>query len=272
MTRISFALLALGLVTSVARPQPRPGEDLTGYRPLSEAAAVKVVPSEGGPGRTPYLGAAVGRGADGRAVVEDVQPGSPAAKAGLRTGDVIGRVGGQAVETPQAFREWLQTHRAGDTIALGLVRDGAPTVLTATLAAVSRPMRLGAAAAPLGLALAEEKSGKGIFVESIQKDSPAAAAGLKVGDLVLSLDGAELSRPSRLAEIVAERRAGDVLALAVTRGGRPMEVKVTLAAERPRPGSAANAVWTGAALRVKGAFSVPALQSVLVGAGVDLGG
>ncbi|MDY3556187.1 PDZ domain-containing protein [Gemmata sp. JC717] len=250
MTRICFALLAFSLMTSAARPQPKPADDVAGYRTLAEATTAKVVAPKGGPGRVPYLGAAVAAAADGRAVVEDVQPGSPAAKAGLKTGDVVVRVGENAVKTPQAFREWLQSYRAGDVVTLGVSRDGKTTDLTAALAAVSRPMTRGGGAAPIGVTLVEDKSGKGIFVETVQKDSPAASSGLKAGDLVLSLDGAEMSRPSRLGELIAERRAGDVITFAVTRDGKPAEVKVTLAAERSRSGAGVTAVWTGPSLRL----------------------
>src|SRR5205823_1562966 len=93
-----------------------------------------------GPGQTGYLGVAVVRDVKGRLVVEDVSPDAPGAKAGLKAGDVITHVGDQAVNTPQAFREWLQTHTPGTAVKIGYVRNDKAGTASAMLAATSRPM------------------------------------------------------------------------------------------------------------------------------------
>ena len=67
---------------------------------------------------------AVERDKEGRLVIDAVQPESPGAKAGLKKGDIITHVGEQAVKSPEAFREWLQTHGPDESIKLGLLRDG----------------------------------------------------------------------------------------------------------------------------------------------------
>ncbi|HUR53277.1 MAG TPA: PDZ domain-containing protein [Gemmataceae bacterium] len=255
MTRTCFSLFAFGLMASNVLPQTPPADDLSGYRPVAEATPAKVTATTTARTRIAYLGASVVRAADGRPVVEDVQPGSPAAKAGLKVGDVIEKVGEQAVKTPTAFREWLLVRAPGDAVTLGVTRDGKASEIKATLTTASRPMELGTnAAAPVGATLVEEKGGKGIVVESVRADSAAAAAGLKVGDVVLTLDGAELSRPSRLTEMVTERRAGDAIAFGVTRDGKPLTLKAVLAAaDRPRfggGGGSGSTVWTAPSLRL----------------------
>ncbi|OWK37461.1 PDZ domain-containing protein [Fimbriiglobus ruber] len=256
-TRLAGFALGIGLLTASApfggaQQVPAQTGDLSGYRPVAEATVSKAAPAAGRrEGHTAYLGASVGRGSDGRLVVEEVQPESPAATAGLKKGDMIDKIGGHAVKTPQAFREWLLVHSPGDAVAIGVVRDGKPSDLSAKLVAASRPMQAGRPARPqVGVTLTE-KMGKGIVVESVAANSPAALAGLTVGDVVISLDGQEMSRTSRLAEIVAEKRAGDTLTFGVTReGGKPQELKATLAADAGRSAAPGPIVLTGPALRL----------------------
>ena len=253
MTRTCFMLFAFcSALPALAFPVPKlpPSvEGMPGYRAVADATVAKLAASSGS-GRSAYLGAAVGRATDGRPVVEDVQPNSPAAKAGLKVGDLIEKVGDQPVKTPAAFRSWLQIRSPGDSLAVGVVRDGAKLELKATLTTTSRPMKPGTTAAPLGVTLVEEKGGKGILVESVSPNSPAASAGLKAGDVVLTLDGQEMSRPTRLNDVLAERRAGDSLAFGVTREGKALELKATLVPAAARPGTPANVIWTAPSLRV----------------------
>jgi hypothetical protein len=94
-------------------------------------------------GQTGYLGVALVRDKEGRVTVEDVQPDSPGAKAGINNGDQVTKLGDRDVGSPLAFREWLQTYAPGDTVKVTVMRDGKPVELTATLAATSRPMGKG---------------------------------------------------------------------------------------------------------------------------------
>src|SRR5262245_43503934 len=137
-------LLAAGLLfaaTYLLAAQAPP--DLADHRTVATALTctpARAAPAAGGPERTGYLGVAVTRDAQGRLVVEDVQPDSPGARAGVKKGDLVSRVGDRPVATPQDLREWLQTYGPGTAVKLGLVRDGQAVELTATLAATSRPM------------------------------------------------------------------------------------------------------------------------------------
>ena len=79
--------------------------------------------------------------ADGSLLVSEVDEGSPAAKAGLKAGDVIVQVGGQAVSRAQELRERVARAEAGTQIALGVQRDGKPLDVTVTIAPRTRANR-----------------------------------------------------------------------------------------------------------------------------------
>ena len=73
---------------------------------------------------TPWIGVAIA-GAPGRGIlVERALPATPAARAGLSTGDVIARVDGKRYDEPGAFIEHVQGRGIGQTVALVVVRDG----------------------------------------------------------------------------------------------------------------------------------------------------
>ena len=112
------------------------------YRTVENAATAKIVPAAAA-GQTGYLGAAVVKDPQGHLVVEGVQPNSPAAKGGIKKGDVVMRVGDHSVKTVDAFREWVQARGPGDMLKFSLGRDGQPVEVSATLIAASRPMKLG---------------------------------------------------------------------------------------------------------------------------------
>ncbi len=191
-------------------------------------------------GQTGYLGVAR-RSATTRAGSSSrrSQPDSPAAKAGLKKGDVVTRVGDQPVRTPDAFREWLQAHGPGETVKLGLrprrqagrrdrhARRHQP-------ADEARPGRRPSLGVPLGR---RRRRAKGVRVEPVAAGSPAAKAGLKVGDRVVKLDGKDFAARGRLTDMLAEKKPGDMLTFVVRRDGKDVELKATLT--RPPGGAAA---------------------------------
>jgi M6 family metalloprotease-like protein len=216
--------------------------DLSGYRTVDKAVTAKVGVSRSG--RAGYLGVAVERDGRGRLVVEEVQPDSPADKAGLKKGDVVTRVGDRPVQTAEAFREWLQTHGPGDAVKLGLLRQDKPVEVSATLIATSRPLKVGGQRVYLGLELGEAKEGEGVLVDRVVPDSPADGAGLKKGDHLVKIDGTTLVRAGRLTDILSEKKPGDTVTLVVRRDDKDVELKATLTADRQRGGGRGRGGFT----------------------------
>jgi serine protease Do len=158
------------------------------------------------------LARAFGLDAPRGALVTGVEPGSPAAAAGLRPGDVIvsvdGRPIGRSAELPARVAEMKPGQRA----SLELLRERKPVQLA--IVAGAAPARLAAAAddgdgAPassprLGLSLREPAAGEpaaaGLRVEAVE--GPAARAGIRPGDRILSVNGAPVSTVAQLRERV----------------------------------------------------------------------
>lgn len=80
----------------------------------------------------------------------------------------------------------------------------------------------------LGIGMAMMRGVKGVIVESVVPGSPAAAAGVRTGDVVRSLDGSAVRDGRELLQILAKRQPGDQVKLGVQRENDRLEVAVTL--------------------------------------------
>jgi putative serine protease PepD len=85
--------------------------------------------------QTGYLGVSTAptTGGEDGALVQEVSPNSPAERAGLRAGDRVVRIDGQAVESYGELAAKIRAHKPGDKITLDVVRNGDETTITATL-------------------------------------------------------------------------------------------------------------------------------------------
>jgi len=146
-------------------------------------------------------------------VVTQVQPGSGAEKAGIKLGDVITSIDGTPVETNTALHNAIGLMRVGSQVTLGILRDGKPMTLKATIGKDTGEEGAGAGEADMhGLAVANlDKSSplfgqvQGVLITGVDPDSDAAQAGLRAGDVIVAVsqqpvkDVAEFRRMAKTA-------------------------------------------------------------------------
>ncbi len=170
---------------------------------------------------SPDIAQALGlNGAEG-ALVTQVLLGSPAEAAGLRSGDVIVSLNRTTVRVPADVRNAVGLLRAGETVDVGLLRDGRPRHIQAV---ITQPPESPAATqvkpadinpALEGATLAEALGGGGVLVRNVDSGSPAAAAGIRSDDLIVAVNQARVAGIQQLRE----RSAGlATLVIEVQRG------------------------------------------------------
>src|SRR5208282_4005232 len=153
------------------------------------------------------------------AIVSEVGPDTPAAKAGLRTGDVITELDGKPVTDAGQLQMTVGQKRPGDTIHLLVVRDSKPTNIAVTLAALGNGKGTETAGgdhgkARWGLSLADltpevrnelqtRKSVQGAMVEEVQPGSPADNAGLQRGDVIMEVNRHAVKSSAEVAEALS---------------------------------------------------------------------
>lgn len=80
----------------------------------------------------------------------------------------------------------------------------------------------------LGIGMDMRRGIKGVIVETVEPASPAAAAGVRAGDVIERLDGSEVRDGRELVQILAKRQAGDQVKLSVRRDNKELDINVTL--------------------------------------------
>jgi Do/DeqQ family serine protease len=171
------------------------------------------------------------------ALVASVVANSPAARAGLRTGDVIVSIDNQAVEDPNAFDYRFATRPLGGQAQLGVIRAGRETKLAVALQSApdlprdeikiqSRSPFLGMTVSNVSPALADElrldPSASGVAVTEIADGSVAQSLQFQKGDLILLVNNTKIEKTNDLDRVSREQnRAWRVT---IQRNGQQMSV------------------------------------------------
>ena len=147
------------------------------------------------------LADSLGLSSQAGALVASAQDGTPAAKAGLKAGDVITAVNGEPVANARELSRKIAGLKPGTRIELGYVRDGKPQTASVELGVLpndkaARSDTFESSGPQLGLRLAP--SDEGVEVVAVDPSSPAAAKGLEAGDVILEVGGQAVSKPAEV--------------------------------------------------------------------------
>ena len=182
---------------------------------------------------TKEVAESIGLGKPTGALVQNAEAGGPADKAGIEAGDIIVKVDGKPVEKSVDLPRMIGNTKPGTKTTLQVFRRGSTKDITVTVAEFEpdRPMRRTsdpAASAPqksaLGLAVtdlsdAQKKEMRlrgGVRVESV--DGAAARAGLREGDVILSMDNTEISDVKQFNQLAQKAEKAKAVSVLVRRG------------------------------------------------------
>ncbi len=84
----------------------------------------------------------------------------------------------------------------------------------------------------LGIGMGERRGVKGVPVASVVPESPSAAAGVRAGDVIKTLDGSPIEDASKLLQVLAKQRPGDKVKLGVDRDGESLGMEVVLSSRQ----------------------------------------
>lgn len=202
------------------------------------------------------IGATV-RDADAGVVVDEVTPDGPAARAGLKAGDVLLSFDGERVRSARQFTRLVAESAPDRAVTAAIERDGKRTELRVTPAAQAFAFdserlreRLGdaeelmarlpfefdwpGAHARLGVTVQEltpqlEKyfgAGRGVLVASVADGSPAAQAGLEAGDVITAIGGQPVRTPVDVTRAV--RKAEGEVPLTIVRDRKETMLKAKI--------------------------------------------
>ncbi len=220
----------IGINTALYNPNGQAGIGLGFAIPWNDANFVVRQLRQNGRVRAGYLGAglqqvtsdiaaAVGLPAIAGAIINDLDPGGPAARAGLRQGDVILRANGRELEDARAVARSVAMAPIGAALAIGVWRDNKEQTIPVTVAewrgneeqAVVQPVPRPPPPPDLGLQLSPITDAfrelyrlppdrHGVLVTGVMPLSPADDRGLRVGDLILSVQMVQVKAPAEATQ------------------------------------------------------------------------
>ena len=183
---------------------------------------------------TKEVAESIGLGKPAGALVQSVEAGGPADRAGIEAGDIITRVDGKTVEKAGDLPRIIGSTRPGARSSLEVFRRGSTRELTVTVGEFEpeRPTRraqaepdtapvvkqaLGITASELGEAQRRELKVKGgVRVDAVE--GPAARAGMREGDVILSVGNTEVTDLKQFSAAVAKVENNRAVSVLVRRG------------------------------------------------------
>jgi Do/DeqQ family serine protease len=188
---------------------------------------------------TPEIADSLGLKRPTGALVASVAPASPAARAGLKSSDLIIAIDGQPIDDPNAFDYRFATKVIGGSARIGVVRAGKELAVTVVLEAlpdtahdelvIASPSPFqGAKVSNLSPALADDlrldPSTQGVVILEVVSGSSAQRLGFQRGDLVVSVNNAKIAKTRDLERIAGQ--ASRRWSITILRGGQQVSVEL----------------------------------------------
>jgi len=169
------------------------------------------------------------------ALVAQVQPDTPAAKAGLESGDIITAFNGKPVKRSGELPRLVGNAPVGEPATVTVLRDGEEKEFEVTLAELDEAAVSGDVLTRYGLTVAPlEKDDRGslnvrygISVEAIESDSPFVGA-LESGDVILEVNRRPIRNEGDLADVLDAAPENRPVAIRLLRNGQPLFLAVDL--------------------------------------------
>lgn len=158
------------------------------------------------------------------ALVGHVEPNGPAAQAGIKQGDIIVSLNGETMHNINQLRNYVASLKPGKSIPAEIFRDGKKISLEVKVKELpsapkalerlqkTKSTELGMSLEPLTEQIAQELGTSrttGVVVTRVQPGSIAAKSGILMRDVIVSIDGQEVSNPDDVKELLADEAIKD---------------------------------------------------------------
>lgn len=188
------------------------------------------------------------------AIIREIMKGTPAEKAGLKADDIITAINGVAINSAEELTQEVGKYTPDTKITITYLRNQQTENTTALLATNNReanrnfqfkdtivfniddmfksfpPDRNEWAPKPrklqLGVGIQDMENGKGVKITSVTENSPAAIAGIKKDDVILSVNGTALTDINDLRRTLNDTKEGDKWKIEYERGNKKRSTEV----------------------------------------------
>jgi S1-C subfamily serine protease len=169
-------------------------------------------------------------------LIQEVEKESPAAKAKLMSGDLLIKMNEETIYTKEQFSKMLNLYQPDDTVQITVLRKGKEKTASVTLAKQrnTEPPFLGVYLENIVTEVQNEKGIQfGVRIEKIVENSPAENSGLKIGDIILRLNQANIYSVNQIEKMLLNFSTGDSIDLDILRSEQRQSLSIKLQA-RPK--------------------------------------